>query len=265
MKDLNNLNLPSEFFSTLKKINEEVQIECIYLLGAVEKNERLNSIYVTESKTKKNIILYHLLIVKKADEKKNEDAIQSTIEALTKNFVPMIAWSMSSKNFIEQVRNNERFASFIVQKGQLCFGIPIVEKDSSQHPREICDAAKWIKRAKEFLAGAELFFVRKEFRLAAFMLHQAAEQSYIGYVHALTGYKATIHNLHRLHQFSLQLSFEFSAIFPRDNETEENLFQLLKKSYVDSRYAMDFYIAQSDFKILFERVKKLSDLDWMSR
>ncbi|HEY4874815.1 MAG TPA: HEPN domain-containing protein [Puia sp.] len=261
MKDLHDLNLPSEFFTTIKKISEEIQIECIYLLGAIEKNEKINSIYVSKSIAKANIILYHLLIVKKSEEKKNEDAIQTKIEVLTKNFVPMIAWSMSSQNFIEQIHNNEYFASYIMRKGHLCFGVPLVEKESTpQLPPKSCDATKWVKRAKEFLAGAELFLVRKEFRLAVFMLHQAAEQSYIGHIHAMTGYKAAIHNLHRLHQYTLQLSFEDSAIFPRDNENEERLFQLLKRSYVDSRYATDFYIAQSDLKILFERIKRLSEI-----
>jgi len=41
------------------------------------------------------------------------------------------------------------------------------------------------------------------------------------------------------------------------------LFQLLKKAYIDSRYTLDYKVANEDLEYLSERVKKMRDITGM--
>ncbi|MFA7183803.1 MAG: hypothetical protein WC082_02855, partial [Victivallales bacterium] len=48
--------------------------------------------------------------------------------------------------------------------------------------------------------------------------------------------------------------------FPRKTQKEQDLFQKLKKAYVDARYKKDYSIAKDELVRLAERVEKLRDL-----
>jgi uncharacterized protein len=49
----------------------------------------------------------------------------------------------------------------------------------------------------------------------------------------------------------------FKTIFPRATEGEKRLFQLLKKAYIESRYALDYKVSKEDLEYLSYRVTKL--------
>jgi uncharacterized protein len=58
-----------------------------------------------------------------------------------------------------------------------------------------------------------------------------------------------------------KLDCRFKTIFPRTTEGEERLFQLLKKVYLESGFALDYKVSKEDLECLSERVIKLRALN----
>lgn len=120
--------------------------------------------------------------------------------------------------------------------------------------------ARWNNQVTEFMAGTELYFLRKQFGLAAFLLHQAAEHAYTILMKSMTGYRPSTHNLDKLVRYCQPFSAKLAAIFPRNNDRENNLFQLLQKAYVHGRYRDDYVITEKELQVLMQRVKLLQDI-----
>jgi uncharacterized protein (UPF0216 family) len=53
------------------------------------------------------------------------------------------------------------------------------------------------------------------------------------------------------------LSKEFRNIFPKSTQKEKDLFDLLKRAYVEARYDMSYKITREELEYLAERVKLL--------
>jgi predicted transcriptional regulator len=53
------------------------------------------------------------------------------------------------------------------------------------------------------------------------------------------------------------LSKEFRNIFPKNTPKEKDLFDLLKRAYVEARYDMSYKITREELEYLAERVKLL--------
>ena len=86
-------------------------------------------------------------------------------------------------------------------------------------------------KVAEFLVGAELYSLRQQNKMAAFMLHQAAEHALPNILKVDTGLYINTHNLNELILYFSVVSFKMPEIFPRNNEKNKWLFQLLQKTY----------------------------------
>jgi hypothetical protein len=52
----------------------------------------------------------------------------------------------------------------------------------------------------------------------------------------------------------------FTAIFPRNSDREERLFQLIQKAYIGTRYKEDYKVIVEHLLVLTERVRALEEL-----
>lgn len=115
--------------------------------------------------------------------------------------------------------------------------------------------------ATEFIAITESELDSKlekiKYRMAAFQLHQAAENFLhtIPLVYILYGYKS--HNLEELMGYCKKHTTEIFDAFPRDTEEEKRLFELLQESYVQARYNKDFVVTREDLEALIPKVEQL--------
>ena len=117
-----------------------------------------------------------------------------------------------------------------------------------------------LTKSQEFLAGVDLYRIRKHYRLAAFMLHQAAEQALGTLVKIGTGYYCCTHNIERLIRYAGMVSYRTADIFPRKTDNEKRLFNILQKAYIDSRYREDYSIGFADLLDLTERVRIIQEI-----
>jgi HEPN domain-containing protein len=122
------------------------------------------------------------------------------------------------------------------------------------------DFDRWRRQAWAFFRSAEFNLHQEEWKIAAFLLHQAAEHMYQAILLAFMGYKPTTHNLDKLRRYTNRFSIELALLFPRDNEEEDRLFRLLVSGYVDARYKEDFVVSGAEIGVLTERIRRLLEI-----
>lgn len=88
---------------------------------------------------------------------------------------------------------------------------------------------------------------RGNYSKAAFELHQATESIYYVTLLVFIGYKPKTHNLFKLRKHAKHLSEEIYLIFPVEaSKIEKNLFGLLERGYIDTRYKEDYSITKEE-------------------
>ena len=93
--------------------------------------------------------------------------------------------------------------------------------------------------------------------MAAFMLHQAAEQGLRTMLIINTGLRINTHSIDKLVRYCNLFCQELPDILPRVREKDNRLFQLLQKAYIDTRYKKNYSIKLEELTILSAQVKKL--------
>jgi HEPN domain-containing protein len=131
----------------------------------------------------------------------------------------------------------------------------------SKGPSIIQEAGtNFIGLATEFMAGAELYIQRQQWPLAAFMLHQAAENALHAILKAATGLHMNTHNLDKLLRYCSMLTDRMQQILPRNEANNQRLFKLLQDAYIHARYKEALPINLNDITLLMKRVQALLEL-----
>lgn len=118
----------------------------------------------------------------------------------------------------------------------------------------------WFGSAKGFFKGYYFYLEEKEYKIAAFQLHQAVERFYSTILLVFTQYRPKIHDIEKLEHQAAGHEPELLKVFPKGTAEEERLFELLRKAYVDARYKRNYNITREELEWLAERVKMLQEL-----
>lgn len=113
---------------------------------------------------------------------------------------------------------------------------------------------RFLKTAKEF------DYPDGEYRMASFHLHQACESFFYAISLTFSQYKPKEHDIRMLIEFNRRYSEDIVNIFPRETAKNEHLFELLKASYVQSRYNKEFIVHKEDVEILIQWIERFRDL-----
>ena len=103
-------------------------------------------------------------------------------------------------------------------------------------------------------------FSSKEYKTAAFLLHQATEHFFNCSLLTLTDYKPKTHNLDILNKLCSSQNHQFLTIFPTATEEQKNCFNLLNSAYIDARYEESYTISKEQLEYLIERVEILKEI-----
>jgi HEPN domain-containing protein len=96
-------------------------------------------------------------------------------------------------------------------------------------------------------------------RDAAFMLHQAAERAYFCHLLVRGQYAPRTHNLTFLRSLAEASEPRLAPCWPRMTKVERRRFDLLKRAYLDARYAPDYGIELEDLNAIAASVRALRD------
>jgi len=133
---------------------------------------------------------------------------------------------------------------------------PAEEKEIAQRYYDI-----WYPHGIGLLKTAKYNLEQGEYKIGVFILHQATESLYYATLLVFTGYKPKTHNLYKLRKQAKHLSEELFLLFPIETSKEEkNLFDLLKRGYIDARYKADYYITKEELSALIERIQNMQKM-----
>ncbi len=250
-------------------IKEVMAPEKIVLFGSYAKGK-----YVQHRYTGKDGILYEyisdfdFLVVTKENTVK-EYELEDIVNSRTQHFIQPINLQIHEIDYInEGLEFGQYFFTDIVKEGILLYDTDIVH---FAEPRELTPAEEkeiaqryfdiWFSGGVGFLKSVAFNFQQEQYKIATFELHQATESFYYATLLVFTGYKPKTHNLYKLRKQAKHLSEELFLLFPIETSKEEkNLFDLLKRGYIDARYKADFAITKEELAKLMERVKLMQSI-----
>jgi len=116
------------------------------------------------------------------------------------------------------------------------------------------------RRANLFLKHALFDYGEKEYKMASFMLHQAAENYYHTIRLSFTLRSSKQHNLSKLYSSVKRYSEDLVMVFLHHTAEDKRLFKLLKRAYVEARYNPDFVVNKEDIDALVPKIELLRDI-----
>ncbi|MBB5436599.1 HEPN domain-containing protein [Pedobacter sp. AK017] len=252
-------------------IREEADPEKVILFGSHARGSWVEDEYVEDGIRFSYISDYDFLVVVKKGEVK-EQAIISHIENRCNDFKSVVSPIVHDIDYInEGLRIGQYFFSDIVSEGILLFDTKSFEFEKAaeltlEEERKKAQAYYdiWYPQASQFLIDAVNAYQRGTdgYRNSAFYLHQSTECFFSAALLVHTGYKPKSHNLAKLRNYAKHVSVDLYAIFrsPIINEHEFHLFDLLKRSYIDARYKLDYAITKDELNELIAKVTKIQGI-----
>ncbi|MBY3214312.1 HEPN domain-containing protein [Rhizobium laguerreae] len=114
--------------------------------------------------------------------------------------------------------------------------------------------------SQTFLKGFRFYAGEREFRVAAFELHQSLEQAYSCVLLTLTNYGPPSHNIKFLRSLAEEQDRRLAEAFPRDQHKERAWFNTLNEAYVKARYSKYYEISEEALIWLGERTSVLLEM-----
>lgn len=253
-----------QILQVVEIIKEVANPEKIILFGSYATSTWVEDKYFENGTSYEYISDYDFLIVTKDSNQKEFEVLDKIINRSRHLFKTPVNALIHEIDYVnEGLEIGQYFFTDIVKEGILLF-----DNEAAQFakPRELSsDELKgiaqsyfdsWFVNAVDFMDGVILYQQNKKFKKSIFLLHQAAEHFYNTVLLVFTGYKPKTHNLDKLRQYTKHVSVELYAIFlyPTENHQEVQLFNLLKKGYIDARYKNDYLITEEQLDILIKRI-----------
>ena len=241
--------------------------DSIFLLGLKIQQTKADSIFHSTVNSSAFIGDVWLLVLLGNFNNKSRQEWQDKIEAHCNMLVSTTTIVLQEAAFREEAGNGDHFACTVLHSADCLYnvaGIAYPEAVLSGPETDIRETdsllSTGINKSREFLAGAELYRLRKQYNLSVFMLHQSAEQSLLALLSVAMGFRANTHNVERLLRYGSFLSGALTEIFLPHKEEDKRLIKLLQKAYIDTRYGKEYAIPYSDLLQLTEKVTRIADI-----
>lgn len=249
-------------------LTEQVDAEMIILFGSYARGDWVEELapdrhhYQYQSDYDIFVLVRNRKVAKRVNRRQDlRDLIRRQIQT------PISLISESVGHFNYCLRQGQYFYCDIEKEGILLYDS---KKFKLEEARELSIEERkskaekyfeqWFNSSKGFFKTYLFNLSEKEYKIAAFQLHQATERFYSAILLVFTDYKPKTHDIEELGRFAAAQEPKLLMIFPKGSEKEKQRFELLRKSYVEARYNENFSIAREDLEWLAERVSKLQQL-----
>jgi HEPN domain-containing protein len=210
---------------------------------------------------------FDLLIVTRRGERRYDHEIQDIIENRCRTHTPVTVLIHDIDYVNKRLVGGHYFFSMMSREAILLYdagNVPLALASLPDLPKIKETAQKdfenWRGSANAYFKSAVFNLYEKEFKVAIFLLHQAAERIYQAILLTFTGYKPCTHNLDKLRRYTNRFSIELAMLFPRNTKEEDDLFKLLLQGYVDARYCDEYQITEEEVTLLIERIARLMSI-----
>lgn len=251
----------------ISQIFEVAQPDVVYLLGASLYRRRSESIFCPEAPSAQYLNDYYFLILMGETGNKSLSDLQDQIEQHCRRSMQATVLVMKTPVFKEWLDSGHSFARKVVNDDVCLYdrsGIDFsfngeYDEKAKSKAREEC-FSDGLNKCKGFLAGTEHFRVRGNNRMAAFLLHQAAEQALRTLLETGTGYRFCGHSIDRLFRYCCMVNYRLPTVFDRNSDNDKRLLHLLNKAYIDSRYKQHYSMETLDLDKLTGKVERIQEL-----
>jgi HEPN domain-containing protein/predicted nucleotidyltransferase len=256
----------TELKTLIEIILSKVPAEMIILFGSHARGDWVEDF----QETYEYVSDYDILVItkdKKAarGQKKWQDLdkeLAANQDIIKTNIIQHSLWFVNDK-----IERNFYFFVDIFKEGIMLFdsGNYSLSEPKELSPQERQEKASnafkhWFESANGFLKAFGFSFQESDFKIAAFLLHQAAGKYYATVLLVFTDYKPRTHDIEELGKQVEKLHPDFATVFPKNTAEEARLFKLLKKAYIDARYEINYKIEKEELGYLSDRVKLLKEL-----
>jgi predicted nucleotidyltransferase/HEPN domain-containing protein len=140
---------------------------------------------------------------------------------------------------------------------ELAAPMPLTAGDAYQMAREYFE--DWLAKIDSGIKLSSFAMKEKEYKDAAFLLHQAAERAYTCFLLVRTHYVPRSHNLKFLRSLAEDKEPRLIDSWPRSTKLDRRRFELTKRAYVEARYAASFEIGTDDLAAITAAIRSLRD------
>lgn len=207
---------------------------------------------------------FDFLILLPSNAKYSYNDYLTQVQSKCSEIGSVLIWCNKINEVYKQLREGHIFYSAVCTEGLIVYDnkrLPLPEKAVIDIASIKVKARNIFKdafhNAKSYLDGAEYFATTNQFKQAAFLLHQATEHALRALLASLTGLTSYGHNLKSLIRHSSFCAPDLNGIFPKNNDVEKELFNLLNTAYVDARYDPNYEISQENVMLLLDRVNSI--------
>ena len=248
-------------------IQEIVPVDMIYVLGAASNCLQYEGVFAAGETQSQNLSHLHLLVLGRDNGGKECFRWQDQIEQACFTILPVTAIILETHTFNNWREKGHLFARKVVEQGKLFFSEGSLEgslmgKSDQETEKKMLDKQyqDGLNKVREFLAGADLYRIRRQNRMAAFMLHQSVEQALSTILKTHTGYYCCSHNLERLIRLTGMVTGLTEKVFPKNSDPEKKLFSLLQRAYIESRYGEEYVIHFTELMMLTDKAREMQKI-----
>lgn len=261
----------NELNEIVKFVVESRSVEMIILFGSYARGDWVEDRYKENGTTYEYKSDYDLLFVVDSEEKahrhKAAKRLKQKIMKKVDPDTPVNVIYHGIEYLNAEIEDGNYFFTDILKEGIRLYHSKkyVLAKPKKLGPKDRQRKAKlyyeqWIESAHVFESHFNYGFQNETLKEAIFLLHQAAERYYMTVLLVFTDYKPKIHDLEELHNRACKQDARFKTVFPRQTPEEIQMFNLLKKAYIDARYKIDYKVTKEELDYLSERIKLLRDL-----
>lgn len=264
-----------DILEILEIIKEIALPEKVILFGSFARGDWVDDEYVEDGIIYSYRSDFDFLVVIKDEIKEKEFELMSKIENRTLGFSNDVSPIVHSLEYINKgLSTGQYFFRDIVKEGKVLYDnnkakFAEVSLISPEVQKLLYNQYydNWILSGSNFLEGTKILFdnaLKNNMPLnqVIFNLNQSVEKFFGGILLIYTGYKPKTHNIKTLRKYAKHISDELNSIFiaPGGDSEDLRLFDLLNKSYIDSRYQNGYKVAPNDLISLIEKVNKLEQI-----
>ena len=118
----------------------------------------------------------------------------------------------------------------------------------------------WLAKIDSAIKLAEFAIREREYKDAAFLLHQAVERAFTCFLLVRTHYVPRSHNLKFLRSLAEDKEPRLIDSWPRATKLDRRRFELAKRAYVEARYSTNYKISLDDLMAIAAAVRSLRNI-----
>jgi predicted nucleotidyltransferase/HEPN domain-containing protein len=268
-------HLPKYKRDELKRVKEIILDECptvlmIILFGSHARGDWVEDRHVEDGVLHEYMSDFDIMVIVRSNRIVNSKDTWRRAETRARR-LPNHTWTNLIVESIETVNNalarGHYFYTDIKKEGILLYdtGEFKLARQRKLDPKERRGMAKahfkeWFTSAGEILDTTDYHMGKRQYKWAAFDLHQATERFYDAILLVFTNYRPRSHDLETLSHMVGGCDPVFLTVFPKAREEEKECFELLRRAYVEARYNPGYKITKEQLEYLAQRVEKLQDL-----